>query len=84
MQPAPFRTDWMIAAFLLGLLLFNRPFIEIFDVGAETTVLGIPLLFLYIFAAWSVVIALMVGIMEFPDGRETGRHGPRVKGPGDD
>lgn len=49
----------MAALFFLGLLLFNPPLLGIFDAGADATLIGIPLLYIYIFLAWGMLIALM-------------------------
>ncbi len=47
----------VIALFLLGMVAFNPPLLAIFDV--DTFVLGVPLLYVYLFAAWGVLIALV-------------------------
>ena len=44
--------------FLLGCFLFCYPVLTIFNL--EESLFGIPLLFLYIFTAWSVLIILIV------------------------
>jgi hypothetical protein len=54
--------DRLIAAFLLGCLLFNYPLLAIFD--RSTEVFGMPLIFAYVFFAWSVVIAVMAWAIE--------------------
>jgi hypothetical protein len=54
----------MGALFLLGLVLFNPPLLDIFDVGVEATVFGIPLLYAYLFIAWAILIALLVIAVE--------------------
>lgn len=46
-----------VALFLLGLVLFNPPLMTVFAV--EGLVLGVPLLYLYLFVAWGVLIALV-------------------------
>ncbi|MCY7386776.1 MAG: hypothetical protein LH481_01725 [Burkholderiales bacterium] len=51
------RGQWLICIFLLGVVLFNFPILDLFNVGG--TLLGIPVLFAYIFLAWAVLIALM-------------------------
>ena len=48
--------------FLLGVLLFNYPLLAVFD--RATTVLGIPVLYVYIFLAWALLIALLVLVVE--------------------
>jgi hypothetical protein len=52
----------MIALFLLACALFNYPLLSVFNV--PTTVLGIPVLYAYVFVAWATVIALLAWIME--------------------
>lgn len=54
----------MVALFLLGLVLFNPPLMDVFDTGATSTVMGVPLLFFYVFAAWAALIGLMVVVVE--------------------
>jgi hypothetical protein len=44
--------------FLLGMLLFNFPLISLFNRPVLT--LGIPVLYLYLFAAWLLIIFLML------------------------
>jgi hypothetical protein len=48
--------------FLLGCLLFNYPMLAIFNV--RETLLGIPLLYSYLFGAWALLIALAYVVME--------------------
>jgi hypothetical protein len=55
----------LVGLFLLGCLLFNYPLLAIFNVRA--TVLGIPLLYAYLFSAWALLIVLVAAIMERPD-----------------
>jgi hypothetical protein len=50
------------AVCLVSFLLFNYPVLAVFN--APVTALGIPLLYFYIFAAWSVIVALMAMIIE--------------------
>jgi hypothetical protein len=59
------RGQQLIGVFLLGFLLFNYPLLALFNVSA--TVLGVPLLYAYLFAAWGLLIALVAAIMERPD-----------------
>ena len=47
----------LIAVFLLGCLLFNYPLLYLFNIDRD--LFGIPLLFLYMFAAWGLLIALI-------------------------
>ena len=47
----------LIALFVFGCLLFNYPVLSLFNVPAAA--LGVPVLYLYIFAAWAILVALM-------------------------
>jgi len=51
-----------IALCVLGLVLFNFPVLALFNVDAA--VLGVPLLYAYLFAAWALLIALMAYVAE--------------------
>jgi hypothetical protein len=49
--------EWALVLFVVALLAFNPPILSIFSV--PDLVFGIPLLYVYIFAAWGCVIALL-------------------------
>jgi hypothetical protein len=52
----------LAALFLLGALLFNYPLLGLFaDAGR---VFGIPVLYVYVFAAWALLVALMALVVE--------------------
>ena len=51
-----------IALCMLGLVLFNFPVLALFNVDA--TVLGVPLLYAYLFVAWAFLVALMAYVAE--------------------
>jgi hypothetical protein len=55
----------LAALFLLGCLLFNYPLLALFNVRA--TILGVPLLYAYLFFAWALLIALVAIVVEAPD-----------------
>jgi len=55
------RTKRLIGLFLLGYLLFNHPIISLFNL--PHMVVGIPLLYAYIFAVWVLLIVLMALIV---------------------
>lgn len=62
-MPRPGRTGERLAAlFILGTLLFNPPFLSIFNWA--TQVLGLPLLYFYLFLAWALVIAVTALLIE--------------------
>jgi hypothetical protein len=51
------RNERLVALCLLGWLLFNYPVLALFN--RATLVLGIPLVYAYIFGAWALLIALI-------------------------
>ncbi|MCB1514562.1 MAG: hypothetical protein KDJ18_07085, partial [Hyphomicrobiaceae bacterium] len=55
---SPKRPERALAVAALAAVLFHRPLLGIFDKGAGATVFGIPVLFVYLFFAWSVIVAL--------------------------
>jgi hypothetical protein len=52
----------LIALCLLGFVLFNYPILALFNLPGS--VLGIPVLYAWIFCAWAVLIALMAWVVE--------------------
>lgn len=52
----------LAALFLLGFLLLNYPLVSLF--AGTTQVLGVPILFIYVFVAWALVIALLALVVE--------------------
>lgn len=60
--PPSARTERLVAAFLLGLLLFMPPFLAV--ASRDEMVAGIPLLYLWLFAGWLGLIALLALIVE--------------------
>ena len=59
------KGERLVGLFLLGCLLFNYPLLALFNLRA--TVLGIPSLYAYLFAAWLLLVALAAAIMERSD-----------------
>jgi len=55
----------LVGLFLFGLLLLSPPLIGAFDTAS--LVRGIPVLYLYLFVAWALLIGLMALIVERPD-----------------
>jgi hypothetical protein len=56
----------LAALFLLGVLLFNYPLLQLF--ARDGVVLGVPLLYCYVFCAWAALIGLMALVVERRDG----------------
>jgi len=52
----------LVALFILGCLLFNYPVLSLFNVAGDA--FGVPLLYVFIFAAWAVLVALMALAVE--------------------
>jgi hypothetical protein len=52
----------LVALFLLGLLLFNYPLLDLF--AGPGQVFGVPILYVYVFAAWALLLALMAIVVE--------------------
>jgi hypothetical protein len=65
MEEFDVRGQRLAALCLLGFLLFSYPLLAVFNVQA--TVFGIPVLYVYFFAAWAVLIALMALAIERRD-----------------
>jgi hypothetical protein len=47
----------LVVLAVLGFVLFNYPLLHVFD--KHVLVLGVPLVWLYVFAAWGLLIALV-------------------------
>lgn len=52
----------LVALFILGCVLFNYPVLSLFNVAGDA--FGVPLLYVFIFAAWAVLVALMAVAVE--------------------
>jgi hypothetical protein len=51
----------LVATAALALLLFNFPFLGVFDV--DGLVAGVPLLWAYLFTVWALLIALVAWVV---------------------
>ncbi len=51
-----------VAVCLLGALLFNYPFLALFNRAGQF--LGIPIFYVYLFAVWAALIALLAYVVE--------------------
>lgn len=54
------RRDRLVGLFLLGLVLFNPPVINLF----RGTLFGWPVLYLYLFGAWGAMIGLLAWVAD--------------------
>ncbi len=57
MQPDASAKRRLFGVFLLGCVLFNFPILSLFNL--DRSVFGIPMLYIYLFAVWAVVIGLI-------------------------
>ncbi len=62
MPRPPARQPRLVALFLFGVLLFNYPLLALFSRADE--VLGVPLLYVYIFGAWALFVILLARAIE--------------------
>jgi hypothetical protein len=65
--------DQIIVLFLMGTLALNYPLLSVVD--RKSLLLGIPLLYLYIFLIWLIIIVLMAFIAEKSSFRNDDRTG---------
>ena len=56
------QTERVVALVLLATLVFNYPLLSLF--GGPVLVFGVPVLYLYLFVAWAVLIGLIRGAMK--------------------
>jgi hypothetical protein len=62
-MPRPGLTqERLVALFLFGVLLFTPPILSIFNVPDR--IVGLPSLYLYLFAAWTLLILLVAVVVE--------------------
>jgi hypothetical protein len=52
----------LVALFLLGLLLFNYPLLDLF--AGPGQIFGVPILYVYVFSVWALLLALMAIVVE--------------------
>ena len=50
------KNERLAAIFITGLVLFSYPLLSLFNLGIR--LLGIPLLYIYLFSAWLAIIVL--------------------------
>jgi hypothetical protein len=63
MTPENKKSKRLIAIFLLGFLLLNYPILSLLNI--TVTVFGLPLLYVYIFSAWGLLILLSALVISF-------------------
>ena len=68
MQRTSRTREQLIALFVLGIVLLAPPLLIIFN--QPTRVLGVPTLYVYLFAVWAVLIGLVAHAVERQDDAE--------------
>lgn len=53
------KPGWIALLFVLGFVTLNPPIVRIFDMGINTTLFGLPILYTTLFGIWLVLIILM-------------------------
>ena len=56
------KTQRLAALFALGAVLFNYPLLALYN--RAVMVAGVPLLYLYVFLAWALLITLLALVVE--------------------
>ncbi len=64
----------LVSLFLLGAVFFNYPLLFIFN--HKSYVLGFPILYLYIFSLWLLMIVMMIVITTRRNSQATKRSAP--------
>ena len=62
MQQHERKGERLVALFIFGCLLFNYPVLSLFNVAVVA--FGVPVLYVYIFAAWALLVGLMALVVE--------------------
>ena len=62
MRESEAKGQRLVALFVLGCLLFNYPVLSLFNLPVQ--VFGVPALYVYIFVAWALLVALMALVVE--------------------
>ena len=57
MTPESLKSKRLVGLFLLGFVLFNYPILSLFNL--DTNWFGIPVLYLYVFVSWLLLILLI-------------------------
>ena len=56
------KTRRLVGIFLLGIVLSNYPILSLFNL--DRLALGIPLIYLYMFSSWAVIIFLILLVIQ--------------------
>jgi hypothetical protein len=64
MTPENKKTKRLVALFLFGFVLLNYPILSLLNINI--TIFGLPLLYIYIFGIWSLLIFLSALVASRP------------------
>ena len=74
--PKPKRKgERLISLLIVGIILLNFPLLSVFN--KTYLLLGFPVLFLYLFSIWGLIIGAMVLVLRDRPGRSSGPAGTR-------
>jgi len=62
MKDAGQKSRRLVGIFLLGMVLANYPILSLFNL--DRLFIGIPLLYLYMFSLWTVIIFLIILVIK--------------------
>ena len=63
MTPGSLNGKRLVGIFIIGLVLFNYPILSLFNL--KINLFGIPLIFLYLYSTWILLIGLIIFITGF-------------------
>ena len=69
------RAERLVAVALVGLLAVTYPLLELFN--RAVLVFGVPLLYIYLFLAWGLLIGAMALVLERKGASDTSDLNPR-------
>ncbi|MFC5302891.1 hypothetical protein [Azospira restricta] len=70
MQRSTLSGQRLVVIFMVGCFLFNYPLLSLFD--RARTLFDAPLVFVYLFAVWAALIALMAWVVERRERQDRG------------
>ena len=77
MTPRRRRGERLAAATLVGMLALNYPLLDLFN--RSTLVFGVPILFVYVFLAWGLLIGVIAAVLDGDGVRAARRSGSRPR-----
>ena len=69
------RAERLVAVALVGLLAVNYPLLDLFN--RAVLLFGVPLLYVYLFLAWGLLIGAVAVVLERKAASDTSDHNPR-------